>query len=79
MIADMSEQGPLSFRALEAKCDGVSPSVLNTRLKELRAANLVELSSDGYKPTEKCTELFAMLLPMREWSHEWADDFPKRE
>ena len=33
-----------TFRELQAACDGASPSVLNTRLKELRQANLVQHS-----------------------------------
>lgn len=79
VVWQVSEHGPLSFRALEEKCEGVSPSVLNTRLKELRSASLIELSNDGYKPTKKCKELFGMLMPMREWSHEWADELLRRK
>ena len=72
VIWQVSEHGPLSFRALEAKCGGVSPSVLNTRLKELRAANLIRVSNNGYEATEQCLELFRLLEPMRGWSHAWA-------
>ena len=32
--------GPLTFRALREQCDAVSPSVLNTRLAEMRDAGL---------------------------------------
>ncbi|MEL6521515.1 MAG: winged helix-turn-helix transcriptional regulator [Pseudomonadota bacterium] len=76
VIWHLCESGPLSFRALAAKCGGVAPSVLNTRLKELRAAHLVILQEDGFTATERCRELFQMLRPLRQWSHVWADDLP---
>jgi len=34
--------GPLTFRELRERCDGMSPSVLNDRLLELREADIVE-------------------------------------
>ena len=35
--------GPLTFRALQAACGNLSPSVLNDRLRELREAGILEL------------------------------------
>src|SRR5205823_1807419 len=35
-------QGPLGFRALQERCDEVSPTSLSQRLKELRAAGVIE-------------------------------------
>ena len=40
--------GPLAFRALRERCDGMSPSVLMRRLRELRDAGIIELGTDGY-------------------------------
>lgn len=79
VIWQVSEHGPLSFRALESKCGGVAPSVLNTRLKELREARLIQLSDNGYVATEQCLELFEMVKPMRSWSHAWAKNLPAQE
>src|ERR1700693_3738470 len=43
-------QGALTFRALQERCDAMSPSVLSQRLMELRAAGIVELGhSTGYR------------------------------
>ena len=42
-----------NFRALRAACGDISPSMLNTRLRELRAASLVALNEDGYALTER--------------------------
>ena len=36
-------QGPKTFRALQQACDDLSPTVVNSRLGDLREAGLVEL------------------------------------
>ncbi len=63
---------PLSFRAARAACDGVSPSVLHTRLSELREVGIVELTDAGYALTESGRELCAALAPLQDWSARWA-------
>lgn len=68
----LSESGPMTFRALQAYCEAVSPTVLNTRLKELRASGLVDTGAGGYRVTERGQELFAMLRPLGAWSKDWA-------
>lgn len=40
-------QGPLTSRALRERCDDISPTVLQTRVNELREAGLVGLNSPG--------------------------------
>lgn len=64
----------LTFRALQDACGGVSPSVLNQRLKELRESGLVDvLDGDGYGLTPLGHQLRQVLRPLREWSEErWA-------
>ena len=58
--------GPLRFRALQAAC-GASPGVINQRLRELKAWNLVVLQDDGYAPTPAAHELLGLLLPLHAW------------
>ena len=65
-------EGPHSFRELQSKCETVSPTTLNTRLKELKAVHLIERSVKGYTLTESGYELFALLKPLGKWSREWA-------
>ena len=56
---------PLTFRALQQACGGLSPSVLNQRLAELRDTALVELKADeGYALTALGRELLAQLVPL---------------
>ena len=60
---------PLSFRELQKACDGVSPSVLNTRLAELRAAGIV---TEGYALTPEGVGLLAAFGPLDAWAKAWA-------
>lgn len=68
----LSEQGPCSFSQLEAACETISPAVLNTRLKELRAAGLVEKQEDGYAVSKLGREIHTRLLPLSALSRKWA-------
>ncbi len=63
--------GPLTFRAIREACEDVSPSVLNSRLRELREAELVEKSDAGYVLTTSGKELRRALEPLSRWSEEW--------
>ncbi|MBS2018182.1 MAG: helix-turn-helix transcriptional regulator [Deltaproteobacteria bacterium] len=62
----------LSFRALQAACDGVVPSVLATRLAELRALGLVTATDAGYELTARGRELGELLVPLDAWASRWA-------
>jgi DNA-binding HxlR family transcriptional regulator len=62
----------LAFRALQQACGGVAPSVLNTRLGELRSAGLVELREDGYALTPLGRALDDALTPLLRWAERWA-------
>lgn len=65
-------EGPLGFRELQARCDGMSPSVLNQRLGELREALIVESGDDGYVLSERGRELLLAFEPVYRWSEAWA-------
>ncbi len=62
----------LTFRVLQARCGSLSPSVLNQRLAELRAAGIVELVEAGYRLTEDGRSLLAALAPLDDWAKRWA-------
>lgn len=70
--------GNLSFRSLQEACGGVSPAVLNERLKELRDARLVELSDgEGFGLSTLGRELLERFSPMVGWAERWARSLPK--
>ena len=69
-------EGPLGFRALQTRCDGMSPSVLSQRLSELTASGVVTQGEDqDYGLSESGESLLAALAPLNEWAARWADDF----
>lgn len=70
-------EGPLTFRQLQDRCGGVSPTVLNTRIKELSAGELVERGESGYQLTKTGFELFEMIRPLGGWSKDWSERLEK--
>ena len=61
--------GPLSFRALQAACGHISPSVLQRRLHELRDLGVVEsIPRLGYRLTASGEQLFQVLVELNKWS-----------
>jgi len=65
--------GPLGARALRAKCDGMSSSVLYDRLRDLDSSGLVDRTSDGdYELSQMGASLGAALEPLDTWAESWA-------
>jgi len=63
---------PRRFRELQDLI-GASPTIVNTRLAELREAKLVELDdATGYRLTALGNELLRLFLPLHAWSEKWA-------
>lgn len=62
---------PATFRELQARCDGPSPSVLNQRLAELRESRIVESGDGGYRLTGAGQRLLAALAPLNKWAKAW--------
>jgi DNA-binding HxlR family transcriptional regulator len=63
----------LTSRALRAACDEASPTVLQTRLSELREAGLVELTQgDGYRLTGIGKDLQESFLPLHRFAERWS-------
>lgn len=63
---------PKRFRDLQDLI-GASPTIVNTRLAELREAKLVELDEAvGYRLTALGRELLQLFLPLHSWSEKWA-------
>jgi DNA-binding HxlR family transcriptional regulator len=63
----------LGFRALQARCDAMSPSVLSARLAELVAAGILDSSPQGdYRLTAEGRKLMDALYPLHGWAERWA-------
>ena len=66
--------GPVTFRQLQDKADQVSPTVLNTRLAELRRHHIVDRGEHGYQLTERGAELASQLIDLHRWAERWIGD-----
>lgn len=62
---------PQTFRLLQDSVGGITPNTLNTRLKELRAAHLVEHVGTGYRLTAQGADLVRRLAELRSFSVRW--------
>ena len=61
---------PLTFRALQTAAE-LPPATLNTRLRELRAAGIVE-AEHGYRLSQLGKQLQPALEPLHAWAVTWA-------
>ena len=72
LLWTLCEGGPCTFRELQARCESISPTVLNARLKELRQAGLLEHAEGGYRVLPMGRQLYELLVPLGSWSKTWA-------
>jgi DNA-binding HxlR family transcriptional regulator len=74
ILWELHQNGSSSFRTLQRLCDDISPTVLNTRLKELRESGIVELrDGEGYSITEQGIGLGSIILEIDTWAKIWAE------
>lgn len=66
--------GPLGARALLARCEGMSSSVLYQRLRELTSSGIIAQSTEGYELTRLGTALSHALRPLDDWAAIWAQE-----
>ena len=70
LVWELREE-PKRFRDLQ-ELIGASPTIVNTRLRELREAKLVKLDREsGYRLTPLGQELIKLFLPLHIWSEKW--------
>ncbi len=66
------QNGPYTFRQVQERCESISPTILNVRLKDLSEAGIVERTLQGYQLTQRGEKLLQLLLPFEEWALIWA-------
>jgi DNA-binding HxlR family transcriptional regulator len=72
---------PTGFRDLQRRCDGMSSSVLSTRLTELREAGIATSTAmttptttqPAWHLTTLGDDLVTAMEPLLDWSHAWAE------
>lgn len=70
IVWELREGRALTFRALQSAAE-LPPGTLNTRLAELRTADIVE-ADGGYRLTSRGSDLIKALWPLMAWSEDWA-------
>lgn len=75
VLWELRGDAPLTFRVLQEAAE-TNPSVLNARLAELRAAQLVVHAGGGYVLTPMGRELLTVLMPLHAWAGRWAKGLP---
>ena len=72
ILWELNLHGPCSFRNLQKLCDDISPTVLNSRIKELRKAGIIDLHDKlGYFITKEGLDLGKILYRLNDWSKKW--------
>ena len=72
ILWELHLHAPCSFRNLQNLCGGISPTVLNSRLKELRDANIIGLKDrEGYSITGDGLKLGKILIRLDDWAKDW--------
>ena len=61
-----------TFRLLQDSVGGITPNTLNTRIKELREAGLMNHGSDGYVVTSQGADLLKRLNDLQAFAGKWA-------
>jgi DNA-binding HxlR family transcriptional regulator len=67
-----------TFRLLQDSVGGITPNTLNTRIKELREAGLLNHGSDGYLLTSTGLDLLKRLGDLQAFASKWASSQAKK-
>ena len=67
-----------TFRLLQDSVGGITPNTLNTRIKELREAGLVNHGNEGYVVTSLGADLLKRLADLPAFATKWAANQAKK-
>ena len=67
-----------TFRLLQDSVGGITPNTLNTRIKALREAGLVDHSGDGYVVTSVGADLLKRLGDLPAFAGKWVAGLAKK-
>ena len=68
------KESSCTFRELQRRCGDLSPTIINTRIKDLCAAQLVNKSPEsGYALTQLGDELIELFYPINDFANRWSE------
>jgi DNA-binding HxlR family transcriptional regulator len=68
-----------TFRLLQDSVGGITPNTLNTRIKELREAGLVNHGGDGYVVTPAGSDLLKRMHELPAFAAKWVASQAKKK
>jgi DNA-binding HxlR family transcriptional regulator len=68
-----------TFRLLQDSVGGITPNTLNTRIKELREAGLMQHNGDGYSVTTSGMDLLKRLSDLPAFASKWVASQAKKK
>jgi DNA-binding HxlR family transcriptional regulator len=69
---------PQTFRLLQDSVGGITPNTLNTRIKELREAGLMDHGSNGYFVTPMGADLLKRMGDLSAFAAKWVANQTKK-
>ena len=75
----LRDEHPQTFRLLQDSVGGITPNTLNTRIKELRAAGLIDHGSHGYLVTDTGKDLLRRLGDLPSFAARWTHQQTKQK
>lgn len=70
---------PQTFRLLQDSVGKITPNTLNTRIKALRAAGLIDHLGDGYGVTVSGADLLKRLNDVQAFATKWTANMAKKK
>jgi DNA-binding HxlR family transcriptional regulator len=69
---------PQTFRLLQDSVGGITPNTLNTRIKEMREAGLLNHGKEGYVVTSSGADFLKRLGDLQAFANKWAANQAKK-
>ena len=79
VLWSLKDGRPQTFRLLQDSVGGITPNTLNTRLKELRAADLITHTSVGYELTVQGRDLLKGMNDLSGFAVNWVASQAKKK
>ena len=70
---------PQTFRLLQDSVGGITPNTLNTRIKEMREAGLMQHNGEGYSVTASGADLLKRLSDLQPFAAKWVASQAKKK
>jgi len=70
---------PQTFRLLQDSVGRITPNTLNTRIKEMREAGLMQHNGDGYSVTASGADLLKRLADLQPFAAKWVASQAKKK